>query len=398
MLLDTATSTEFVERWSHRLGLAPGNPFAPWLLSTLIFSGITLTGLIGLMAFAPAIQVKYSAGIVFLFVSMLSPIPLGMLTIYSRNFARMQRIVAGDYWAHWTYIGEEARRSGVFLQGSEVYLSPQGIYWPAKRLRLYDFSSGLIEINIVEGEPSIIRFQYLFKHRGKYVTFNQVKEHLVPIPADKMQEAETLVSKYRTLQGAPSTYLNDQWALGWIMAGLIILMTLISVALVLPLEFAKQDEQRAIYHITQTAIAARETALLNANLNAIRPVVERQLEAWQAEREHYTHFLNASAAGFRSGANVTRVVYGYCADDSFYVLVVESVPTLWVYGNYQRAFGYSASDDRMNCKPSDWEVTFPDDLGGGWYYIGVSDYQATLVPMLTELATLYPSRTPAPIP
>ncbi|HEX2907878.1 MAG TPA: hypothetical protein VHO69_13500, partial [Phototrophicaceae bacterium] len=122
------------------VGLTPGNPFAPLALGSLILLIVAVIGLFGLVIFGPDNSVRYTAATILLLVIILAPLPVTWLGIYSRNFVRIQRIIGGDYWAHWQL------SPGENPHGDEVYIGPLGLYWPKRRWSLWGFGHGLVKV------------------------------------------------------------------------------------------------------------------------------------------------------------------------------------------------------------------------------------------------------------
>src|ERR1043165_1873243 len=87
--------------WRRQLGLTAGNPFAPFIiiLTLIVFIVLVITLLLSFVG--QTVHTRFAAAITFMFVGGLSPVPIGLLIMYSRNYVRIQDMLVGDYWAHW---------------------------------------------------------------------------------------------------------------------------------------------------------------------------------------------------------------------------------------------------------------------------------------------------------
>lgn len=338
------------------LGLSPGNPFAPFVMISLVVPVVAIVVLLGLALFASSIDTRYTAGLVMMFVGALAPIPATILAIYSRNYVRLQRMQAGDAWARWRY-------PDVSGDGHEVYLGRLGVYWPARR-RLVDFKSGLTE---VEQTPDELIFRYRYKHRSRYGSYTQNKEARVPIPPGKGNEAAELVKQYQKMIGQPSDFLNDQWKIAWIMGGIIIAAVLLSMLLLIPLEVTKNDIKNNAWSTQYAITREAEGAILQRGFEPIQRVIVPQLAKLKAAgtREYQPEEL-----GFKPADNISRVVTGFCAtSESFYVLVWQQTPVIKGYFNDVPAYHYVDGEWLESCMPAlyqpDGLVTVNDD----WNYV-----------------------------
>ncbi|MBI5670048.1 MAG: PrgI family protein [Chloroflexi bacterium] len=363
------------------LGLTPGNPFAPFVIGGFTIAGGALIVLLGLTLFAGSIDTRYTAGLVLMFVAVLAPIPLALLAIYSRNYVRIQRVLAGDHWAHWRYPVESRN-------GSEVYLGPLGVYWPERR-RLRDFKSGLIE---VEHMPDTLVFRYVYKQYSRYGSFAHKKEERVPIPFGKEDEAAELVKHFQTQLGIPSGFINDSWTIAWIMGGIIIAAVIVSILLVLPLEFTRQDIRNDAWSTQYAATRQAETALLQRDLQPILRVLEPQLDRLKAAG---TREYDPADLGFPADANVQRVVTGFCVpSEAFYVLVWQETPTVEGFFGSRGVYHYVDGEWDYGCMPPLYQPDGLKTVTDDWNFVFLKGNTAIIATMLVEEL----QKTPTPEP
>jgi hypothetical protein len=380
------------------LGLVPGNPFARPLVQLIAVTVLLMIGLMRVILFGDSTETRYNAGMFFIGVSLLFPLFILILLILSRNYARILQIPAGDYWLHWTYTPAQRQQWSQWLPGSseDVYISPQGIYWTARKFRLRHFASGLTDVEIVRtiGEPDLLKFSY-FARQYKNVSFivfpshNDYKEEFVPIPDGKEADAEALIKEIKArFLGVSSDWLNDQWWLVWWWVGSVVIALILILLLIVPLEFVKMDEEFDALATERAATDQAEMAMLEPEFAAYQPVIERELPNWIANREKYFRFLTPTEAGFKASDNISEVIVGYC-EDGYAVLIVERIPTLKPFLGDRRAFGYTTSENRYTCLPPYWEIGALERLDNGWLYTTINTRNATLAPMLTEYATIF---------
>lgn len=363
------------------LGLTRGNPFAPFVVGTMLAAGGAVAILLGLTLFASSIDTRYTAGIVLMFVAALVPIPVAILVIYSRNYVRIQRVLAGDHWAHWTYPVESGN-------GSEVYLGPFGIYWPARR-RLRDFKSGLAEI---EQMPDTLIFRYIYKHRFQHGFYTQSKEERVPIPFGRGDEAAELVKRFQEQVGVSSGFLNDSWAVAWVMGGVMIAAVLVSILLVLPLESTRNDIKRDARSTVVAATRAVQDSMLQRDLDSILRVLEPQLAALKtAGAGEY----EPDELGFQPGDNVQRIVTGFCVpSEAFYVLVWQETPTLEGFLGSRGVYHYVDGEWTYGCMPPLYQPDGLKTVTQDWNYVYLKSNTALIATMLAQ--ELQKTATPEP--
>ncbi len=368
-------------QWRTTFGITSGNPFAPFIIiSTAIIIIVSLI-LLGITFFGGTVNTRYTAAIIFMFVFGLSPIGIGLLILGARNYARFQGITQGEHWVHWTYPANSLNR--------EIYINGEGFYYPEKPSKRETFLSGVQHAEIQQGEPSTLHLAYI--HRRYYslgLPPNVMnKQLMVPIPAGKEAEAQTLVDRFKKQLGRPSIYVDDQWRIGWIMSGAIIVATLISIAVLMPVQFQLDDEKRDHRNATATAQYMENATELSVFLPPIRAVMEPQIERL---KELPDGTLTPKEAGFDENSGVRAVHFGRCApDDTFYVYVVMNREMLGrTYLSGPGDFNYTDATDRryMDCGPDHWIATVPVQLTDGWYYGVIAYIQSTRTPRRVETA------------
>jgi hypothetical protein len=366
--------------WRRALGVTPGNPFGRWLAWCALGSGGSMFACV-VLASSEGVSpdVRTMAAVIAVLVGVVAPIILAMLLIFSRQYVRIQQIVAGDYWAHWRY----SPREQALLEansGDEVYLSRWGIYRPKFASGLIDFDDGLTGVQILEGEVPVLKFDYVHVHKG----YRHSRELRLPVPLGREEMAQNLAKQYRSYIGQRMPSQNDM-ALGLVvMFGGIILGLLVGVSLVMPAESARLHAQYDSRDATRTAEDSADKAKLMAVLPSIRGVIGPNALAELKRRGRGT--ASPYEFGFKYTDNVSQIIYGYCQDESFYVFVVQTSPTIHPFMGDTGAFVHNSGDLRYTCAPDNWEVTSVNDLGGDWYYVALSTYRATIIPQLTELA------------
>jgi hypothetical protein len=291
--------------------------------------------------------------------------------------------MTGNYWAHWQY-----------PPGSDVYISAEGIYYPDQPLKLSTFWSGLQNATIDAGEPSTLRLQYLYRrYYSLYLPpIGSDKTLTIPIPSGKEEEAQALLQQFRKLLGQPSNFINDQWRIGWIMGAVIIGFVLLSIVLLLPLQYQLDDAKAADRDATATMSEATNVAQFSILLQPIRAVMDKQIEHLESLPDGK---MTAEEAGFDSNAGVSTVYYGHCPPDkSFYLYVVLTQEALGRrYFGGPGAFNYTtATDGRyMDCGPEHLIATIPDKLEDRWYYSVIAYIEPTRTPRIIDTATPTPS-------
>jgi hypothetical protein len=388
-------------------GIRRGNPLGILAFGSFILAvGSTLLLLIAFFVSSTTEQ-KLLFGYILLFVMVLAPIPVALLMIWSRNIARVQDIALSKTLAHWKYTPLDFYAPFLPYNVDEVYLHPEGIYFPAQKLRPRSFSSGLKDVVIIRGEPAMLVFYYLFKWRGRsgVVTHTETKEFAIPIPNGRHIEAEDLVEYYKSRRGIPSQFMNDQWTVAWVMGGAMILGTILAVMLVTPVDIQRNREEA---QATSTAVAERratEAFDLSTRLTPILTVIESQVGAWQREARSLPvetwESMEASELRFSSRDNVSRVVYGRCdQDEAFYLFVIEKEASKTTYyRDVVGAYVYSTGDHPYTCPPDYGRVSSVTPLMGDWYYVTLEPSTADVELILTSYAaTLEAIRSPTPRP
>jgi len=378
-----------ISQWRRRLGITPGNPFAPFIISLSVITIVALIILLVLTLFANTTTSRFIAGIAFMFVGGLAPIPLTLLIIFARNYVRIKDVMTGNYWAHWQYpAGSEH---------TDVYISAEGIYYPDQPLKLSTFWSGLQKAEIDPGKPATLHLQYLYRrYYSAYMPpIGSDKTLIVPIPAGKEDEAQALLQQFKKLMGQPSNFINDQWRIGWIMGAVIIAVVLASIVLLLPIQYQLDDEKFAAHDATATMRQATEVAQVSVLLKPIRAVMDKQIEHLESLPDGK---MTAKEAGFDAKVGVSAVYYGHCPPDkAFYLYVVLTQEALGrTYFGGPGAFNYTTATDRlyMDCGPDHLISTIPDKLDNGWYYAVMAYITPTRTPRMIETAT--PTATASP--
>jgi hypothetical protein len=383
------TSQEPTPQWRRSLGLTPGNPFAPYIIGLSLLTIIALIILLILTFVLPSTSNRFLAGTIFMFVGGLMPIPLTLLIIFARNYVRIQDVMTGKYWAHWQYpAGSEH---------PDVYISSEGIYYPDQPLKLSLFWSGLVKAEVIPGTPAVLRLQYLYRrYYSVYMPpMSSDKTLTVPIPAGKEDEAKALIQQFNKLIGQPSNFINDQWRIGWIMGAVIIGFVLISILLLVPLQFKYQDEKYAAQDATSTMLQATEIVQVGTLLKPIRAVMDKQIEHLESLPDGN---MSAQEAGFDTSAGVNTVYYGHCPPDhAFYLYVVMNKEALGrTYFGGPGAFNYTTAKDRLltDCGPDHLISTVPDILDDGWYYAVIAYISSTRTPRIIDIPA--PAATASP--
>ena len=347
--------------WRERLGITPNNPFA---LFAIILTVLTIIALIILLYFTFAgstARNRFYIGGVFLFVGAFAQIPLAFLFIYAGNYARIQSIVAGNYWAKW----QDKDR--------EVYLSPLGIYYPDQRFTLHKFSDELQKVEIPLDSPSVIRFNYLVlrKYSPTSQTYRHDKIIEVHIPEGKEEEARGVVGRFQSQIGQPSGFIADSWRISLMMGvGILGFVLLWVIFLALPLQKSYDAEKSAIRDSERAARDEKDAAQLAPLLVSLRKVVDPQIERLKQLPDGQ---LTSKEAGFDDGAGVDKVYYGHCLPDkAFYVWIVLKKDFLArsYLGSDPGTFNYTTKNDRQfsYCGPHNLVAAVPLKLSDNWYY------------------------------
>jgi hypothetical protein len=343
-------------------GITPHNPFA---IFAVIFTVLTIIALIILLYFTFAgstARSRFNIGVVFLAVGVFAQIPLAFLFIYAGNYARIQSIVAGNYWAKW----QDKHR--------EVYISPLGIHYPDQRFTLHKFSDELQKVEIPSDSPSVIRFNYLVlrKYSPTSQTYRHNKKIEVRIPEGKEEEARALVQRFQQTQiGQPSDFIAHSWRIGLMMgAGILGFALLWGIFLAWPLQKSLDAEKVAIREAERAALEAKQIEKLMPILSSIRKVIDPQIERLKTMPRGQ---LSATEAGFDESAGVDKVFYGPCyPGPAFYVWVVLKKDVLerrYLSANEPGTFYYDTKTDQYrDCGPPNLSSGIPLKLSDGWYY------------------------------
>jgi hypothetical protein len=382
------TSQPPTYQWRRRYGLTSGNPLAPFIIIITVLTVIALIITLCISFIGNTANARWIAGIAFMFVSALSPIPIGLLILYARQITRIQDIEEGNFWVHWYYPGDS--------ENGELFIGPDGLYYPNKPLRLTGFWSGLQSVEIQQGEQSTLNFQYLSRryYSAALPPLTSNNTLVVPIPSGKETEAEALIPKFRKMLGQPSNFVNDQWRIGWIMGGAILGFVFLSIPLLFSVQVQYDDENRAFLNATATMEQATEIAQVDILSQPIRAVMDKQIERLKTLPDGT---MTAEEAGFDSSAGVSAIFYGHCLpDNAFYMYVLLTQEALGRrYLGGPGAFNYTTATDRryMDCGPEHLISTVPDKLDGGWYYAVIARINSTRTPRIIDTAT--PTASPS---
>ena len=137
----------------------------------------------------------------------------------------------------------------------------------------------------------------------------------------------------------------------------------------------------------------------NADLAAIRAVIEPQIPAWReaASADTATHHVTAVQAGLAPSSrdpllNLSGVDYGYCQNRGFYVIAhMAWQKSKQGYLYVTAAYSYIAGGHRLQgfptpeyCTPDAYApITQRRDAGEGWYFSDISTTQLTPSPIIT---------------
>ncbi len=172
----------------------------------------------------------------------------------------------------------------------------------------------------------------------------------------------------RSYQNDGPSSPEDQ-VIGWIALGVMVAI-LVLVFLSNQINDAHERSQNANATSTTLAITLKDMAQMHAALDP-------RIPEWRTVTDRAIHHMSASDAGFGKEDNTKEVVYGYCADQKFYVYVLESsTPGGYLADTEGYAYvpdSYSARD----CHPGGWTVYSEDRAESDWYFVTISTTQAT---------------------
>ncbi|MEO8395555.1 MAG: DUF3592 domain-containing protein [Chloroflexota bacterium] len=200
--------------------------------------------------------------------------------------------------------------------------------------------------------------------RGTY--FKLVEGTVVPIrylPTDPEQSAQ-LIGVYADSSGVV-------WPLIYGVGTLIGAVAIVAVALGSGSQTAQKVQD----------VSARATTLATASsdLAVIRAALEPLMVEWKTNSDQAIHHITAAEAGL-SGVTQEDIVYGYCADGTFYVYAPKGFqPGLNAGTRSSDAYSYNSNAD-VYCWPKGWLMSKQGDLGNGWFFSNVAIFEATATP------------------
>ena len=309
-------------------------------------------------------RIRFNYGGALLGVAIFSLIPLTFHAIYIRKCLLIQKIVAGNYWAFW--------------QNPDVYITQDGVYYPAPEYKINDFLYGLEKIEIPETTPTEIQFSFLnVRYYSKSSSVKSTKTLNITIPTGKEDEAHTLVQRFQSELGKVSRFVADQWRLSIFMgAGILGVVFLWTIFLAMPLQRA-YDKEKAALNDTKRAIYAdlkkKETEQLEALLTKIRKVIDPQIE-------HLTSLpdgqITGKEAGFEESLGVNKIFYGHCQPFNLVYVFVVLQKDVFDPKNLSGpgTFNYTTQTDKnfQRCSPYRYIPALPRQLSNGWYYANLS--------------------------
>lgn len=356
---------EKIKKWREIFGITPNNPFASIAVILTVISAIVMVVLLYNTFAGTTARTRYHYAVALMFVSVFAQVPVALLIIYARNRARIQAVLAGDYWAHWQ-------------SPSEIYLCSEGIYNPVFPSKLDTFSYKLKNIEIPADCPSEIRFDYLnIKFIGK-TSYGENKSTSIKIPEGKESEAQELVRRFQSRIGKPSQFMLDQWRIAAMMCIGIVAAIIFSLMRIIPLESEYKAEGNTLAAAENAVRQAKKVSQLRPILMPIRQVIDPQIEHLKTMPDGE---MTAQEAGLDKNHFVSKVIYGHCQkDNNFYLSVVLKENPL--KNSRIGALNYSTADGQGHrldsCRPANQDYYFnPDLLGDGWYYAEFYNFQPT---------------------
>lgn len=286
------------------------NPLAKILIILSVIVVVVFCLLLYFTFYAATARERYNFGAALMGVGGLSQIPIFLLIAYSRNYARILKIVGGDYWVRWDYPAK-----------GEVYFCDEGVYDTDTPYALNAFAYNLEKVEIPPEYSSVIRFTaenvriYSASSMRKYQQTTDV-----PIPPGKEAEAQELIERYQGFIGKTSKFTVEQWRYAlWMGAGIVGWAALWLIAFGLPLERAYDKELSDRNNAYQAAKLEKAVNEVTPLWNRIRRVVEPRFEKLKTLPDGK---LSAKEVGFNENSEVLLVLHGQCENNGFYVSVV----------------------------------------------------------------------------
>jgi hypothetical protein len=287
------------------------------------------------------------------------------LFIYALNYARIRKILGGDYFARWEYPKDSGK--------GDVYFCNEGVYDTDRPYTALDtFGSEFLGAEIPSDDPSVMRFNNLQYTGSRFERTKRTQE--VTIPPGKEEEAEKLVLRFREHLGRSSKYTKDQWRYVLPMIGVILVWFFVCyqfVAIPASEEIKREKEQR-----TKDYLQESYKKELTPLWNKIRQTLEPKFEKLKTLPDGK---LTAKEAGFDENSEVLTVLHGHCpAKNEFYVSVVlkkVAVKNSTYFGNETGAFNYTTTKP-LPVPPSEYFCKPPMQdffenrifLSDGWVY------------------------------
>ncbi len=338
-----------------------------FLMPILICSAICIVAVGVLLYFsfyAPTAEEKSKYGMILALSGVFITPVFYFLFIYSLNYARILKILGGDYWMRWEYPNDSGK--------GDVYFCNEGVYDTDKPYRVLDtFGSRFLGAEIPSDAPSVIRFSNLQYTGSKFVKTKRTQE--VPIPPEKEEEARKVVHRFQEYLGRSSKYTKDQWRYVFPMLAVILIWFFVCFAFI-----AMPDGEEMKREREQQAIERRlklNTQEITPLWNKIRQTLEPKFERLKTLPDGKS---TATEAGFDENSEVLAVLYGHCpAKNEFYISVVLKKGAIKksYFGNETGAFNYTTTTP-FPTQPSEYFCKSPIQdyfaneifLSDGWVY------------------------------
>jgi len=380
------------------------------LLAILVVSLV-----VGLVLLVPPMTLTNAMIILIaLVVALLCAIGIMIAIFMGRSAARVERVLATDHWTKWAYTDDERKTMPQPWQQQmdTVYIGPLGIGWSGgKRPRLDDFGNGLQDVQ-VRTEPSpALRFTYTETRRSSPSTTTRsdsifdlifliadliqllspgqiTREILVPIPHDKQDEAEELVTRFRAGHlGIPSPSKRDVQVTTWATLGVVVVFTL-AIAWIAPALATRTA--KAFPSLTPT-LNMTGTAVFSAAYDravALDKQLASAIPNWEKSATTTLTHLSPDQAGLSADSGIKEVVYGLCPGNHFFAYVLDSKPAPSTSYSPSDTTGFALvrGSQPYDCKPTYWATDRANPLFGDWYRIEMRTYGATVIPTLTAMA------------
>lgn len=314
-------------------------------------------------------RMKYGMGVIIF--GMFAIIGLFLLFIYALNYARILKILGGDYWARWEYPKESGK--------GDVYFCHEGVHDSDKPYKALDtFGSRFLGAEIPSDDPSVIRFSCRQITGNSFSTSKRIRE--IPIPPGKDEDAKKVAYRFGEYLGRSSQHTKDQWRYVFPMLAVVLIWAFFAFQFVaMPAaEEKKKEEKRQLKEWAENRLKKR-TEQITPLWNKIRQTIEPQMEKLRTLPDGQ---LTAKEAGFDENSEVQTVLYGRCQpNNDFYVSVVlkkvavERDTTLFEGQIISGAFNYTTTRPipiesyKKFCRPT-FQENFDSKiiLTDGWVY------------------------------